>query len=74
LYVAVFPSALAYLFWNRGVAALGANAAGHFIHLMPVFGTALAMLFLDEAFRWYHVVGALLVAAGIGVTWRSDRA
>lgn len=71
VYVAVFPSALAYLFWNRGVAAIGANAAGHFIHLMPVFGTVLAVAFLGESLHGYHVAGALLVAAGIGVTlWR----
>lgn len=69
-YVAVFPSVLAYLFWNRGVAAIGANAAGHFIHLMPVFGTALAVAFLDESLLWYHIAGALLVAAGIGMTLR----
>lgn len=74
LYVAIFPSALAYVFWNRGVAAIGANAAGHFIHLMPVLGTALAMLFLGEIFRWYHGVGALMVGAAIAATWRSGRA
>jgi len=67
-YVAVFPSALAYLFWNRGVATVGANAAGHFVHLMPVFGSAMAIGFLGEAFHWYHLVGALLVAVGILLT------
>ena len=64
-YVAVFPSVLAYLFWNRGVAALGANAAGHFINLIPVFGSVMAVLLLGELFGWYHAVGAGLVAAGI---------
>ncbi len=69
-YVAVFPSVLAYLFWNRGVAMIGANAAGHFVHLMPVFGSVMAVVFLDERFAWFHAVGALLVAAGIGMTLR----
>jgi drug/metabolite transporter (DMT)-like permease len=64
-YVAVFPSALAYLFWNRGVAALGANAAGQFIHLMPVFGTLMAVAFLEERLRWFHIAGGLLVAVAI---------
>lgn len=68
-YVAVFPSALAYLFWNRGVAMIGANAAGHFVHLMPVFGTLMAVLFLHEVFGLHHAVGALMVAAGIGLAW-----
>ena len=67
-YVAVFPSALAYLFWNRGVAAIGANAAGHFIHLMPVFGSIMAVTFLGEHFAWFHAVGAVLVATGIWLT------
>lgn len=69
-YVAVFPSALAYLFWNRGVEAVGANTAGHFIHLMPVLGVLMAVTFLGERFGWYHLAGALLVAAGIGLKMR----
>lgn len=64
-YVAIFPSALAYLFWNRAVTLIGANAAGHFIHLMPVFGSLMAVAFLGEVFAWYHAAGAALVAAGI---------
>lgn len=64
-YVAIFPSALAYIFWNRGVAMIGANAAGHFIHLMPVFGSLMAVTLLGEYFGWYHALGAALVAAGI---------
>jgi drug/metabolite transporter (DMT)-like permease len=66
-YVAVFPSALAYLFWNRGVEAVGPNAAGHFVHLMPVFGVLMAVAFLGEDVGWYHAAGALLVALGIGL-------
>lgn len=73
IYVAVFPSALAYLFWNRGVALLGPAAAGHFIHLMPLFGSLMAVTFLGERLGWYHGVGAVLVAGGIGLTWRRHR-
>lgn len=67
-YVAVFPSALAYLFWNRGVEAVGANAAGHFVHLMPVFGVLMAVVLLGEEVGWFHAAGMLLVAGGIGLT------
>lgn len=70
VYVAVFPSALAYLFWNRGVEAVGANAAGHFVHLMPVFGVLMAVMLLGEDVGWFHAAGALLVALGIGLTIR----
>lgn len=64
-YVAIFPSLLSYLFWNHGVAQLGANRAGHYIHLSPVVGSVLAVLLLGEAFAWYHAAGGLLVATAI---------
>jgi len=67
-YVGVFPSVFSYLLWNRGVAEVGANRAGHFIHLNPVFGSLLAIVFLDEIFEWYHALGAGLVALAIGMT------
>jgi drug/metabolite transporter (DMT)-like permease len=44
---------------------VGANRAGQFLHLVPVFGTLLAMVFLDEVLRPFHVAGALLIFAGI---------
>lgn len=64
-YVALFPSVLAYVFWNRGVAELGANRTGQFLHLMPVFGTLLSMFVLGERLAMYHLAGILLIAAGI---------
>jgi drug/metabolite transporter (DMT)-like permease len=64
-YTGIFPSVLAYLFWNRGVAEVGANRAGQFLHLVPLFGTLLAMVFLGEVLRPFHVAGALLIFAGI---------
>jgi drug/metabolite transporter (DMT)-like permease len=56
---------LAYLFWNRGVAEVGANRAGQFLHLIPLFGTALAVVFLGETLRLYHLAGAALIFVGI---------
>jgi drug/metabolite transporter (DMT)-like permease len=64
-YVALFPSLLAYLCFNRGVELMGANRAGQFVHLMPFFGSMLAILFLGEAFRAYHAAGITLIGAGI---------
>ena len=46
--MALFSSVLAYIFWNRGVEQVGADVAGLFVHLMPVFGVVLAWVFLDE--------------------------
>ena len=64
-YFSVFPSVLAYLFWNRAVAEVGPTRSGLFIHLMPVFGTLLAILFLGESFHSYHAAGFALILAGI---------
>jgi drug/metabolite transporter (DMT)-like permease len=64
-YTGIFPSVLAYLFWNRGVAEVGANRAGQFLHLIPVFGTLLAVIFLGESLRLFHLFGAVLIFAGI---------
>jgi drug/metabolite transporter (DMT)-like permease len=69
-YVAIFPSVLAYFCWNRGVELVGANRAGQFVHLMPVFGSMLAILLLGEAFRLFHAVGATLIFAGIALAAR----
>ena len=66
--VALFSSVLAYIFWNRAVAEVGASVAGLFVHLMPVFGVVLAWLFLDERLAPYHVVGIALILTGIFVT------
>lgn len=64
-YVAFFPSIISYLCYNRGVELLGANRAGLFIHLMPVFGSVMAILFLGEIFHAFHAIGIALIAAGI---------
>ncbi|MBV5316861.1 MAG: DMT family transporter [Desulfobulbaceae bacterium] len=71
LYVAVFASVLAFIFWNRAIRTIGAIKAGPFVHLMPVFSTILAVLFLGETLAWYHAQGVLLIFAGIIMTtWR----
>jgi drug/metabolite transporter (DMT)-like permease len=64
-YVVIFPAILAYLCYNRGVELLGANRAGHFFHLQPVFGTLLAIIFLGERFQLFHAAGIALIIAGI---------
>ncbi|MFC6669524.1 DMT family transporter [Marinobacterium aestuariivivens] len=65
LYMAIFPSILSYLCWNRGVAELGAPVAGLFIHLMPLFGLLLSVLLLGEQVQAFHFAGIALIFAGI---------
>ena len=64
-YMAVFPSFIAYLFFNRGIELIGAARAGQSWHLMPVFGSVLAVFFLGETFYLYHALGIALIGAGI---------
>jgi drug/metabolite transporter (DMT)-like permease len=69
-YVAVFPSTLAYLCFNRGVQLIGANRAAPFFHLIPLLGSAMAMVFLGERPQLFHVVGFALVLTGVFVASR----
>lgn len=72
VFLALFPSLLAYLFWNRGVAELGAAKAGLFIHLVPVWGMVLSTLFLGEQVHAFHLVGIGLIFSGIYLAVISD--
>jgi drug/metabolite transporter (DMT)-like permease len=69
-YVAVFPSTLAYLCFNRGVQLIGANRAAPFFHVVPVFGSVMAMVFLGERPQVFHLVGFALVLTGVFVASR----
>jgi drug/metabolite transporter (DMT)-like permease len=63
-YVSVFPSIVAYFCWNRGVAVIGANRTGLFINLIPMFTAVLAILFLGESLKMFHLAGMGLILAG----------
>ncbi|MBT3258072.1 MAG: EamA family transporter [Deltaproteobacteria bacterium] len=65
LYVAIFPSIVAYFCWNRGIELIGANRAGLFTYLIPVFASTMAILFLGETLHAYHVMGMALILGGM---------
>ncbi len=69
-YVVIFPSTLAYLFFNRGIALIGPNRAAPFFHLVPVFGSAMAILLLGEELKPFHLIGYALVLAGVVIASR----
>src|SRR5215217_2076188 len=69
-YVAVFPSTLAYLCFNRGVQLIGANRAAPFFHVVPVFGTVMSIVFLGEHPQIFHFIGFALVLTGVFVASR----
>ncbi len=69
-YVVVFASTLAYLFFNRGISLIGPNRAAPFLHLVPLFGSVLAILLLGEELRLFHLAGYALVIAGVIIASR----
>ncbi|MBU6459014.1 MAG: DMT family transporter [Bradyrhizobium sp.] len=69
-YVAVFPSTVAYLCYNRGVQLIGANRAAPFFHVVPLFGSVMAMVFLGERPQPFHFIGFALVLTGVFVAAR----
>lgn len=73
-YVSIFPSFLAYLFFNRGVELIGSAATAQYMNVMPLMGAGLAMLFLGETLQPFHIAGLILVVAGILVAGRSPQA
>ncbi|MFM9848116.1 MAG: DMT family transporter [Hyphomicrobiaceae bacterium] len=64
-YVSIFPSLVAYACWNRGVELIGANRAGVFLHLVPLYSAVLAGFLLGESLMLYHVAGFLLILGGV---------
>jgi drug/metabolite transporter (DMT)-like permease len=69
-YVIIFPSTLAYLCYNRGVQLIGANRSAPFYHLIPVFGSVLAIGFLGEEPKLFHLIGYALVLLGVFIAAR----
>lgn len=69
-YVALFPSTLAYLCFNRGVQLIGANRAAPFFHVVPVFGTVMSIVFLGEHPQIFQFIGFALVLTGVFVASR----
>jgi drug/metabolite transporter (DMT)-like permease len=70
LYTSLAASVGAFICWNRGVAVVGANTAGFTLHLLPAFGTVLAMIFLGESFHAFHAAGIAIILLGVIVATR----
>jgi len=64
-YIVLFPSLLAQIMYIKGVELIGANRAGLFINLLPIWGALLAVTILGEDFETYHAVALALVLSGV---------
>ena len=72
-YVVLFPGIFAFLFWIKGIDIIGANRAGVFLHLMPIFGALMAMIIFKEKFMFYHFLGAIFIIAGITLSNKNKK-
>lgn len=65
IYLAIFPSILAYFFWGKVVTSIGPAKASLFMYLTPIFSTIFALIFLKEKIHVHHLVGFIFVVIGI---------
>ena len=65
LYLALFPSIGSYYCWAGAVSIIGANRAGIFLSLIPLFSTVFAIIFFDEKFYFFHSIGSVLIVLGL---------
>ena len=65
LYIAIFPSIGSYYCWAGAVTIIGANRAGIFLSLIPLFSTMFAMIFFNEKFLFFHFIGSVLIILGL---------
>lgn len=70
LYLAALPSILCYVMWNRAVAMVGPARAGVYLHLIPLLGAGMAIVFLGERLQLHHAVGLALILSGVALAAR----
>jgi drug/metabolite transporter (DMT)-like permease len=73
LYATLFTSLLAFVAWNRGIDLIGAPRASAFLHTIPLFSAVFATTLLGEQLMLYHVVGFVLILAGVTLAARPSR-
>ena len=65
IFLALFPSIGSYYCWAGAVSIIGANRAGIFLSLIPLFSTIMAISFYNEQFQFFHLIGAILIILGL---------
>ncbi len=73
IYMMIFPSLVAYLFYNRGIELIGANRGGAFLHVVPLFGAIMAVVFLGENLEIFHIIGFIAIICGVVMTTKKPK-
>jgi len=72
-YVVLFPGLASFICWIKGITIIGPNRSGIFLHLMPIFSTALAIAIFKEKFMTFHLIGAIFIITGIFLSSKKDK-
>ena len=72
-YVVLFPGLASFICWIKGIAIIGSNRSGIFLHLMPIFSTLLAILIFKEKFMNFHLFGAVFIISGIFLSSKKEK-
>ena len=72
-YVVFFPGLASFIFWIKGIAIIGSNRAGIFLHLMPIFSATMAIIIFNEKFMIFHLIGTMLIIVGIFLSTKGRR-
>ncbi len=73
VFMALGPTVLSYVWFFRGISALGAGVASSYISLVPVVGVSSAVLLLGEPLGWSLAVGGALALGGVVMANRARR-
>jgi len=65
IYTAIFPSIVSYSCWTGAISIIGANRAGIFVSLIPLFSTGMAIFLFDEELKLYHLIASILIIIGL---------
>lgn len=74
LYLAVFGTVLAFVFFYEGVKRIGAARATTFAFLVPIFGVVSSVIMLGEQLTTSTVAGGALVLLGLWLVQRQPAA
>ena len=72
-FLALFPSIGSYYCWAGAVSIIGANRAGIFLSLIPLFSTIMAIFFFNEQFKFFHLIGAVLIILGLFLSNKENK-
>jgi drug/metabolite transporter (DMT)-like permease len=70
IYMAVFPSVIAYLIYYYALTRIAASRVSAFSYLQPVFATAMGVAILGERLTAPVVAGGLVILSGVSLAER----